>query len=71
MRNSRKLKRLFRIVNLVFWAVAFIVMQVVCYFEWSKFGSYTIASFLTSVFFYGLTFGLFAGIVDHHIVSKK
>ena len=61
-------------LNVWFWFLLAVVLMAHAYKVWSGYGSYTLGSFLASVFIHGGPCALFGGAVDEwidHYYDKK
>ena len=58
-----------RKVNAIIWTIIAIVLMVTAYFEWSKYGEYTVVSFFASLVFHG-GFSLVVGMQIDELICK-
>ena len=58
-----------RKVNAIIWTIIAIALMLAAYFEWSKYGEYTVFSFFASLVFHG-GFSLVIGIQIDELICK-
>ena len=59
-----------RKVNAIIWIIVAIALMAAAYFEWSKYGEYTVVSFLASLILHG-GFSLVVAMQIDELICKK
>ena len=55
-------------INFAFWAIVAVVIMICAYFAWSKYGDYTVVSFVASLVIHGGGCAFFGVVCNDAIV---